>query len=328
LIALVETLRFRCLRHVRQPLGHLEVLAGSNGSGKTAFLDALRLVGRLVASGVEAAVAERAADFRDLVWMREPGGFELALEAPIPPDRHSLLANPDYRIVRYEVALGPGPENGDAAILEERVLLRAPAAGEQPALFEEPSTILTGKGAKSVKTVIHKGPAGNDNFYDENGRGWDHAFRLGHRRSALGHLPDDEAKFPVTTWLRDLLAGLATKPEPAPVAAAVPGLWDARGARICFPGGFELPVSEVSEGVRRLLALARPDLEGVLLLENPESGLHPCAVEWLFAALERSRAQVLMATHSPVILERAGPRSVLLFSLGAGGAAEIARAEV
>jgi hypothetical protein len=47
---------------------------------------------------------------------------------------------------------------------------------------------------------------GNDNFYDETGKGWDHSFKLGPLKSALGNLPDDESRFPVSTWLKSFLA--------------------------------------------------------------------------------------------------------------------------
>ena len=46
------------------------------------------------------------------------------------------------------------------------------------------------------------------------GTGWDHAFKLGPRKSALANLPEDESRFPVATWLKRLL-----KPTPLDVTA-------------------------------------------------------------------------------------------------------------
>jgi hypothetical protein len=60
--------------------------------------------------------------------------------------------------------------------------------------------------ARGVKTVINKVPGGNDNFYDETGKGWDHAFKLGPQKSALANLPEDETKFPVATWAKRILS--------------------------------------------------------------------------------------------------------------------------
>jgi len=383
-ITLVEALGYRSLRHVSQPLGAFEVLAGPHGSGKTAFLDVIALLGRLVSSGLEAAVSERAANFADLVWMHAGDTFEVAVEARIPPARRVLLVNPDYQTVRYEAALGLEPETRAIAILEEKLLLRAPVPPEEQApLFPPaPATILTGKGAKSVKTVVHKNPGGNDNFYDENGKGWDHAFRLGPRKSALANLPDDEAKFPVATWLRDLLASGIRRLAPVPAvlrhpsppgqprefrpdganlpwvverfAAAHPARFAAWLAQLQaalpdlagvdtvereddrhrylvldYRNGFAAPSWMASEGTLRLAALtlaaALPDAAGVWLVEKPESGLHPCAVEAVYDALAAaSGPQVLVSTHSPVILARVPAERLRRFTLTPEGATTIA----
>jgi len=37
----------------------------------------------------------------------------------------------------------------------------------------------------------------------ESGKGWAPSFKLGPRKSALGNLPEDESKFPVSSWLKN-----------------------------------------------------------------------------------------------------------------------------
>jgi predicted ATPase len=67
-----------------------------------------------------------------------------------------------------------------------------------------------------------------------------------------------------------------------------------------------------------------PDLEGVFLIEEPENGIHPRAVETVFQSLSSVyRAQVLVATHSPVVLSIAKPESVLCFAKTQEGATDI-----
>ena len=56
MITQIEALIFRCLRHVRQPLGPFRVLAGPNASGKSAFFDVVALLGRLVSDGLDDAI--------------------------------------------------------------------------------------------------------------------------------------------------------------------------------------------------------------------------------------------------------------------------------
>ena len=74
MITLVEALNLRCLRDVRQPLGPFHVLVGPNASGKTAFLDVVAFLRRLLTDGLEAAVSERTQNAADLIWRRPPEG--------------------------------------------------------------------------------------------------------------------------------------------------------------------------------------------------------------------------------------------------------------
>ncbi len=76
---------------------------------------------------------------------------------------------------------------------------------------------------------------------------------------------------------------------------------------------------QVSDGTLRMLALTVlayiPDLGGVYLVEEPENGIHPRAVETVFQSLSSVYgAQVLLATHSPVLLSLAAPDQVLCFA--------------
>lgn len=212
MITLIEALRFRCLRDVRQPIGRFHVLVGANASGKTTFLDVPALLGRLVSDGLEAAVQEWSHNLQDLVWRRESGSFEVAIEVHIPEERRRLLANPTLDTVRYEVSIGLHPNTGEMAILAEKVALKGASPVEPQQRLRFPwaavprKTLLT-RSSKGSKTVVNKISDSHDNFYDETGKGWDHAFKLGPRKSALGNLPEDESKFPVSTWLKGILTG-------------------------------------------------------------------------------------------------------------------------
>ena len=86
MICLVEALNYRCLKYVSQPLGPFHVLVGPNASGKTTFLDVIAFLGTLVSDGLEAPVAERTANFQDLLWGRSGDRFELAVEATVPEE--------------------------------------------------------------------------------------------------------------------------------------------------------------------------------------------------------------------------------------------------
>jgi len=94
--------------------------------------------------------------------------------------------------------------------------------------------------------------------------------------------------------------------------------------------GLEAPSWLVSDGTLRLLALTVlayiPNLEGTYLIEEPENGIHPRAVETVLQSLSSVYgAQVLLATHSPVILSLAAPEQVLCFDRTDEGATDIVR---
>lgn len=77
-----------------------------------------------------------------------------------------------------------------------------------------------------------------------------------------------------------------------------------------------------------MLALALlaylPDLSGLYLIEEPENGIHPRAVETVFQSLSSVYgAQVLLATHSPVVVSMAELDQILCFARAADGATDI-----
>jgi predicted ATPase len=92
--------------------------------------------------------------------------------------------------------------------------------------------------------------------------------------------------------------------------------------------GLAIPSWLVSDGTLRLLALTLlayvPDLSGIYLIEEPENGIHPRAVETVYQSLSSVYgAQVLLATHSPVILGMAKPGEILCFARDEQGATDI-----
>jgi len=97
-----------------------------------------------------------------------------------------------------------------------------------------------------------------------------------------------------------------------------------------YTGGMNVPSWMASDGTLRLMALTLPaylpDFLGAYLIEEPENGIHPRAVETMFQSLSSAySAQIFMATHSPVILSVADPSQILCFSKTGSGAADIVR---
>jgi predicted ATPase len=390
MISLIEALNYRCLRYIRQPLGRFHVMVGPNASGKSTFLDVPTFLRDLVLNGPIEAVFARTNSYSDLVWQYEDTGFELAIEAPIPDDKRELLENPKYDTVRYEVAIQLDPESKEIAIVAEQAVLKIQKTRQPrqrtlfPILQERPSTIVTATPRRGTRTLFHKSYRGNDNYYAEahhkQGR-WSPSFKLGAQRSTLSSLIEDEINFPISTWLKHLLAegvesimlnslkmrrasppglGVGFEPDGSNLPWAVSELearhperleeWiehlrtalpDLRGIRtvvreddkhrylkLKYDCGLEVPSWGASDGTLRLLALTLiaylDKLKSIYLVDEPENGIHPLAIETMYQSMSSVYdAQVLMATHSPVILANAQVEDVLCFARTSEGATDV-----
>ncbi|MBL8173125.1 MAG: ATP-binding protein [Bryobacterales bacterium] len=389
----MEAVSYRCLRHVRRPLSSIQVLVGPNASGKTTFLDVIAFLGTLSSSGLQAAFRERSQNPLDLLWNREPGRIEIALEAQIPAALRSRLRK-QYSVIRYEVAISVDSATSEPSIQVEKAYFKH-AEPEDPeerfALFPDTVAVASAIDRRRIDTqsILSKSPGGNDKYYSEvykeAGKGWAPSYRLGPGKSTLGNLPADEDKFPVALWLKDLLERgvqkivlnsqllrLASPPgqtrgfrpdgsnlpwviremkskQPAAfrswvdhLRTALPDIRDVdvvvreddRHAYlvVLYSGGLRAPSWLVSDGTLRLLALTilayLPSSSDIYLVEEPENGIHPTAVETIFQSLSSVYdGQVLVASHSPVLLGVAQPEQLLCFSKNPDGATAIIRGD-
>ncbi|HEV8396256.1 MAG TPA: ATP-binding protein [Vicinamibacterales bacterium] len=395
MIARIEALNYRCLRFVAQDLDPFHVLVGANASGKSTFLDVFAFMSDLISLGPDGAIAERVPDFRDLVWMRQEGHFEVAVELSIPDDRREVFRNGGYSRARYEVSLGTRGEDTQPTILGETFWLipSGSATVQEPSartLFPEfanpPSTIMKGgrRAPDGWKKIVNKVPESGNDYFSSETSNWNNLFRLGPHKSALANLPEDETKFPVATWFKELLMvgidRLALNSErmrqPSPprapriflpdgstlpwvvdrlisreparfkdwishVRTALPELKTVESIErpedrhrylvLELQNGLRVPSWAASDGTLRLLGLTLLAYlsnlaAAVFLIEEPENGIHPRAVETVMQSLSSVYdAQVLLATHSPVILSIARLEQVLCFAKTPEGATDIVR---
>lgn len=92
--------------------------------------------------------------------------------------------------------------------------------------------------------------------------------------------------------------------------------------------GIEVPSWTASDGTLRLLALTLtaylPHGDRIYLIEEPENGIHPMAIETVYQSLASAYdSQILVATHSPVFLSCAKPSEILCFAKNEEGATDI-----
>lgn len=354
MITLVEARGYRSLRYISQPLGPFHVLVGPNASGKTTFLDVIAFLGRLVSDGVEVAVGERTQNFYDLLWQRKGERFELAVEARIPEPLRS-----DYEAVRYEVALGIAADGQELGLKHERVLLleKGPykttvvLKGKEDDYFSESSRGFSFR-LGPRRSALGNLPPDESSFPVST---WlKDLLSTGIQQLVLNSLllrkasPPGQARGfkPDGSNLPWVIADLEKK-SPERLAQWIAHLQTAfpdiegittierpedrhRYLMVRYRGGVEVPSWMVSDGTLRMLALTLPaylpDLQGVFLIEEPENGIHPRAIETMFQSLSSVYgAQVLLATHSPIILNIVDPEQVLCFAKTPEGATDIVR---
>jgi predicted ATPase len=362
MITLVEACNYRCLRHIRQPLDPFHVLVGPNASGKTTFLDVIAFLGRLVSDGLDAAIEERTRNFYDLVWRREGTEFELAIEARIPDELRERITQKDLDTVRYEIVLALDPASQERGLISERVLLPE----SMPPIIAKTDEGLdvfrseTGEADWAAfpfklgprHSALGNVPPDESNFpvslwLKEMLTSGVQQFVLNSlliRKASppgqgLGFRPDGSNLPWVVADLRH------RSPERfrqwiAHLRTAFPDLEDIdtierpedrhRYLVLQYEGGLKVPSWMASDGTLRMLALTLPayleDFRGIYLVEEPENGIHPRAIETMFQSLSSVyNAQVLAATHSPVVLSVVEPEKVLCFSKTPEGATEIVR---
>jgi hypothetical protein len=92
--------------------------------------------------------------------------------------------------------------------------------------------------------------------------------------------------------------------------------------------GKALPSWLLSDGTLRLFALTLlaylPEEKGIYMVEEPENGIHPRALEAVYQSLSSVyEGQVLCATHSPIFLNLGKPKELLCFARTESGATSV-----
>ncbi len=87
-----------------------------------------------------------------------------------------------------------------------------------------------------------------------------------------------------------------------------------------YTNGFEAPSWILSDGTLKLLGLTLPAFlpskQAVYLIEEPENGVHPKALEVILRSLSSlPRGQALITTHSPLVVQQSGLESLLCCSM-------------
>lgn len=97
---------------------------------------------------------------------------------------------------------------------------------------------------------------------------------------------------------------------------------------LTYQGGYQVTSSGLSEGTLKILALTilpyLNNLPALVFLEEPENGIHPRAIEAVLQSLSSAYdSQLLISSHSPVVLANSRLEHILCAQLQTNGAATI-----
>ncbi len=300
-----------------------------------------------------------------------------------------------YRTARYEIVLARHEIEG-IVIEHEQLWLMKDENGKTPSkekhlsFFpmepEAPEHIITlrRKTPPGWRKVVSKSSKGNDYFRSENTE-WNITYRFGPQKASLARIPEDENRFPIALWLKNvLMEGIefiqlnsedmrwACRPDSPvyfePTGSNLPrvirhleknhldaftrwvehvktALHDIRTIQvqerpedrylylsIIYNNEIKIPSWLLSDGTLRLLAQTLiaylPVTDKVYMIEEPENGLHPQAIETAIQSLSSVYDNtVILATHSPVVLRLSEPRDILCFSKTNSGTIDIVRGD-
>ncbi len=358
---------FRSIRQLdKLPLSAFHVLVGSNGAGKSAFLDAIEFVHDCLVQGPRRAVESRTQrGFADLTWQQRGGRIEIELWLDISRNNLTQSGN----LVHYGFAIG---QNDASCIYVD---------DEQ--LYHQRWT------SKLVGKLLGKTPSGKGYYFGEDRKNIS-KFDLDHDKLALALIPPDDTNYPTANAVKRFLMqgirplrldsqamrfprpgtpGTGFEPNGANLARVVGqllesqppssgsrprwatadspvGRW-AEHLRSALPDlaaigwarretdnaeylllkdqdGLDRPSWVLSDGTLRLLGLTLPAVlpptAAVYLVEEPAQGVHPVGLDLILRSLSAIPcAQVLLTTHSPLVVRRVGRDALLCFKRTASG---------
>lgn len=355
---------YKALRDVTLDLTPIHVLIGPNDSGKTSILEAIAALCRSVDHKLTHSFLGTW-DRRDLVWGKdstrnvefdvslrmgdhEPLNYKLS--CGFDPHGHACIGASE--ILSFSNDSADITSQNDSVSRVYRVIANSENTYNSRNIGESNISINT-----AIRTVYH-GLVGV------------HYYRWDPRILALPVAPDSSRRFRMESsgfglalclddilgFDRDLFMRLENRfkvlfphiksiklmPEPAfkaPVddPCMIPLLNRADGKGLYFEfeqGGHLVSAAQVSDGVLLVLAyltiLHLPQPPRVVLVEEPENGIHPARLKDILGILrnlieEQSLTQIVLATHSPYVVDLFKPEEVTLCLKEADGSVSVHR---
>lgn len=332
---------YRSLRDVSLQLGDLTVLIGANGAGKSNLLDALRLL-KAIRRGGMATFVGVAGGASTLLHRGLATCDAVTLELTYTSaDSSEFLATDRV----YACSLLPTKTDGflldDTLTLEftdqpQVVALPVTSGGRESVMSSGGMLGSSDLGFGSVAVfhfhdTAHQGPlrspanASDDQaLRDDGGNLAACLFRLKHSKQSA----DRVAWEAIQRKVREVAPAVHVL-RPTETSAANPMVrldWEDVHGNV-------FGCHQLSDGTLRAIALLTathlPTLPALMAFDEPELGLHPAALATIAGAMRSAsaRAQILIATQSPALLDEVPPEAVVVCE-SKDGATDLRRLDV
>ena len=322
MIRKVKIRNFKCFRDFEIDLGPFNVLIGPNDSGKTAFLETIRLATALTPKGNAQAST-----------LAKQLGITLGAESVWRQEKGSEI----------QIAAELGSQNEPRQILQV-----TSTSGENVFVF---TSDLVGEPAvpehlpPDWKREYFFSEVGKASYYRFDPRALKKASELRENPFEMGQDGSGLPTFLNGIWgkNRDAFLDLEREfysrfPEYRHfeiLPERTPGGEVGQALKFHTRHGEELSADSVSDGAFLSLAFLalcyQPDPPRTLLVEEPENGVHHARLKEIVNTLrglcekKQGQVQVVMTTHSPYLLDCIQPEEVRVFSKDEQGAIQAAR---
>ena len=284
----VETVRienFGCVRDTRLELTRLHALIGPNDSGKSTVLSALRTVGDLVRRGEYQLAHDGSIDPRGVAGTKIEASWAAVNVACVRNEHGWWIRTSDHR-----------PPEENQGLLE-------PFQGEIAAPVRGASLVRWDPDA--IRCPCELIPEGRPLSVGERGDGLPAIYEaiLSRDRRAFTKIEAGvQHHFPT---VKDIW--LPTSQD------------SKKSLGVILNDGTKVPAGGMSEGLLYWLAFAvLPYLDptAILLIEEPENGLHPSRIAEVMKVLREvsTHTQVILATHSPLVINELQPEEVTILT--------------
>jgi predicted ATPase len=345
---------YKCLRDVTVELGDFTILIGPNDSGKSSFLEVVQTFGKLVTQGYPATFKDDHS-LANLVWGRDSGlhvvlelegttlknhfVYRLDIPADARPPSETLLWDGAKVLWTEDVRSGQGQPQPQASAGGTLVVVVPQGQGNQQ------SRIPLSLGVNGLQALLQQRQSPYLSIADVLKSSVEYHFeldklpkaavpRLGIELDRTGenlaavldvmqNSPDRSSFEAIQVALHDAiptLRGIVLPPATQHAGAKALEFVLSRNGQIPVT----IPGSLASGGALLLtayLTLAYSQTPGLLLIEEPENGLHPSRLQTVLDLLRKMsrgevgnrKRQIVVTTHNPLLLNYASPDEVRVF---------------